>query len=152
VGRNDLLVFESEALPAAIEVIGSVRASVLASATVPDFDLWLHLYDVAADGTAWNLSSPGTALVRASYRDGGPGHRLVEPGQVVRLGFDGPLTANRFEAGHRVRVVISSAFAPLFSINPQTGELEFTSGATRAGTIRLHAGSFVVLPVVAPRS
>ena len=29
------------------------------------------------------------------------------------------LTANRFAEGHRIRVVISSQFTPLFSINPQ---------------------------------
>ena len=28
----------------------------------------LHHIDVAPDGTAWNLASPGTALIRASYR------------------------------------------------------------------------------------
>ena len=32
------------------------------------------------DGTAWNLSSPGTGLLRASYREGGPERHLVPAG------------------------------------------------------------------------
>jgi hypothetical protein len=70
--------------------------------------------------------------------------------EVVRLRFEGPLTANRFLPGHRLRIVLSGAFFPLFSVNPQTGEQEFGSDETRAGDIRVHhsAGhnSWVILP------
>ena len=59
-------VFETEPFTAAIEIIGRVVVEIAASASVPDFDLWVQLYDVAPDGTAWNLSTPGTALQRAS--------------------------------------------------------------------------------------
>jgi hypothetical protein len=110
------------------------------------------LYDVAPDSAAWNLASPGTALLRASYRDGGPERHLVREGEVVRLRFEGPLTANRFLPGHRLRIVLSGAFFPLFSVNPQTGEQEFESGRTRAGDIRVHHSaehsSWIVLPEV----
>ena len=53
---------------------------------------------------------------------------------------------------HRLRIVLSGAFFPLFSINPQTGEQEFESDGTRAGDIRIHhsAGhsSWIILPEV----
>ena len=39
--------------------------------TPPDADLWVKLEDVAPDGTAWNLSSPGTDVLRVSSRDPG---------------------------------------------------------------------------------
>ena len=103
----------------------------------------------APDGTAWNLASPGTALLRASYRDGGPERRLVPTGEVVRLRIEGLLTANRFLPGHRLRVALSGAFYPLFSVNPQTGAQEFESDSTRVGEIRVHSGgSMVILPRV----
>ena len=102
---------------------------------------------MAPDGTAWNLSTPGTALQRASYRDGGPERRLVKPGETVRLRMDRLVTANRFLAGHRLRVVITPAFAPLFSVNPQTGAQEFESDSVRAGEIRIGHG-VIVLPVL----
>ncbi len=150
--RPGLVVFESAPFAEPYEIVGQVTAEMAVSASVPDFDLWLQLYDVAPDGTAWNLASPGTALIRASYRDGGPERRPLSDGEIVRLRFDGPVTANRFEQGHRLRVILSGAFFPLFSVNPQTGAQEFESAATRAGDIRiLHAAahrSWIVLPEV----
>jgi uncharacterized protein len=129
-----------------------VVVELAVSATVPDFDLWVQLYDVAPDGTAWNLSSPGTVLQRASYRHGGPERRLVKAGETVRLRMHRLVTANRFLEGHQLRVVVTPAFAPLFSINPQTGAQEFDTDSVRVGEIRIgHAEgrrSWVVLPTV----
>ena len=151
-GRPGLVVFETAPFTAPYELIGQVVAEVSVSASVPDFDLWLQMYDVAPDRSAWNLASPGTALLRASYRDGGPERHLVREGEVVRLRIAGPLTANRFLPGHRLRIVLSGAFAPLFSVNPQTGAQEFKSDGTRAGDIRIHHsgehGSWLILPEV----
>ncbi len=153
-GRKEVAVFETAPFAAAREIIGPVVAELAVSATVPDFDVWVQLYDVAPDGTAWNLSSPGTALLRASYRDGGPERRLVKKGEVVRLKLDRLVTANRFLRGHRLRIVVSTAFFPLFSVNPQTGAQEFESAETRAGEIRVHHSathlSRLILPTVLP--
>lgn len=149
-GQEGIVVFETPPFAEAWELIGRVAAELEVSATVPDYDLWLQLYDVAPDGTAWNLASHGAALLRASYRDGGPERRLISEGEVVRLRIEGPLTANRFLPGHRLRVALSTAFYPLFSVNPQTGAQEFESDSTQAGDIRIHhsAGrrSIVILP------
>jgi len=107
---------------------------------------------VAPDGTAWNLSTPGTALQRASYRGGGPERRLVKRGETVRLRMNRLVTANRFLPGHRLRVVITPQFYPLFSVNPQTGAQEFESDSVRAGEIHIaHSPgqvSRIILPVV----
>ncbi len=149
VGRSDLLVFETGPLAQPVEIIGNVVTELEASATVRDFDLWVQLYDVEPDGTAWNLSSWGTALMRASYREGGPARSLVMPGSRVTLRMNRMVTANRFLAGHRIRVTVSSAFAPWFSRNLQTGASEIDSSRTRAGTITIHhPGSRIILPVV----
>jgi uncharacterized protein len=152
----DVAVFETAPFTTPLEIIGRVEIELAASASVPDFDLWVQLFDVAPDGTAWNLSTPGTAVRRASYRDGGPARKLVAPGETVRLRMDKLITANRFGRGHRLRVVVTSAFAPVFSVNPQTGGLEFDSDSVRAGVIRIghSAGraSWIVLPIVHPET
>ncbi len=151
VDRRDVAIFETAPFTEPLEVVGPVTGEFAVSATVPDFDLWLHLLDVAPDGTAWNLSSPGTGLLRASYRDGGPARRLVARGEVVTLRLDHLLTANRFLPGHRLRIVLSTAFFPLFSVNPQTGDLEFDTDQQRAGEVRIHHAaarrSRLILPV-----
>ena len=150
-GRQEVAVFETDPVKSAREVIGPVIAELAVSATVPDFDIWLQLYDVAPDGTAWNLSSPGTGLMRASYRKGGPERHLVGKGEVVLLRLDRLLTANRFLPGHRLRIVISTAFFPLFSVNPQTGAQEFETAETRAGEIRIHHSKPHVSRLILPR-
>ena len=148
VAGPSVAVLETAPFAAPVEIIGRVTAELAVSASVPDFDVWVQLFDVAPDGTAWNLSTPGTAVQRASYRDGGPERRLVKPGQTVRLRMDRMVTANRFLAGHRLRVVVTPAFVPLFSVNPQTGLQEFESDSERVGEIRIRRGSRIVVPVV----
>jgi putative CocE/NonD family hydrolase len=155
VGRNDVLVFDSEPLPADTELTGPVRAEIYASADVPDFDLWVRLLDVTPDGKVYNLMSPGLDVLRASYRNGSAQPELVKPGEIVRLNLDRLITSNVFKAGHSIRVQISGAFFPHFSRNPQTGKSEATSSETRAGHIRIYHDpehtSRIILPVV-PRS
>ncbi len=150
--RSDVLVFETEPLAEDLRVVGSVSATVHLSVDAPDADLWVKLFDVAPDGTAFNLMSPGLDLLRASYRDGGPERRLLTPGQAYPLTLDQMLTGNLFRRGHRVRVVLAGAFAPHFSRNLHTGELEMASAQARKATLRVHhdrpRSSKVVLTVV----
>jgi putative hydrolase, CocE/NonD family len=150
--RKDVLVFDSEPLPADTEVTGPVRAEIYASADVPDFDLWVRLLDVAPDGTAYNLMSPGLDVLRASYRNGSVQPDLVKPGEIVRLTLDRLLTSNVFKAGHRIRVQISGAFFAHFSRNLQTGKSEIASSEMRTGHVRIYNNpdhaSRIILPVI----
>jgi predicted acyl esterase len=79
------LLFDSEPLPADLEVTGPIRAEMYVSADVPDFDLWVRVLDVAPDGTAYNLMSPGLDVLRASYRNGSLIPELLQPGKIYRL-------------------------------------------------------------------
>jgi uncharacterized protein len=155
-GSPSVAVFETEPFTRPWEIIGRVEVELHATASVPDFDLWVQLFDVAPDGTAWNLSTPGTLLQRASYREslpraiqrgGRPERRLIKPGETVRLRMNHLVTANRFLPGHRLRIVVTPQFYPLFSVNPQTGAQEFESDSVRSGEIRIGSGSYLVVPV-----
>ncbi len=150
--RKDVLVFETEPLSEPLRVVGAIETEIFLSADAPDADLWVMLEDVGPDGTAWNLSSPGTDVLRASDRDGGPAPKLLEPGQIVAMRLQNLRTGNRFDKGHRIRVVLCGSFMPHFSRNLQTGESEARSGKSRPATIRIHHDaahpSRLVLPVV----
>jgi uncharacterized protein len=150
--RRDVLVFDTVPLARDTEVTGPVRVEMYVSADVPDFDLWTRLLDVAPDGTAYNLMSPGLDVLRASYRNGGVKPALVKPGKVIRLELDRLLTSNVFKAGHRIRLQVSGAFFPHFARNLQTGKSEITSSEIRTGHIRIHHdrahASRLELPVV----
>ena len=150
--RSDVLVFETEPLTEPLRVVGPVETEISLSADAPDADLWVKLEDVAPDGTAWNLSSPGTDVLRASEREGGAAPKLLAPGEVVVLRLPNLRTGNLFAKGHRVRVVLCGSFMPHFSRNLQTGESEARSDKTRRATVHIHheAGhpSRIVLPAV----
>jgi len=150
--RGDVLSFETGPLESDMRVAGEIAAEVFLESDAPDTDLWVKLFDVAPDGTAWNLMSPGADVLRASYRDGGPTRSLLVPGQVYKLRLENLRTANLFRKGHRLRVVLSTTFFPHFSRNLHTGELETVSGDARKATLRIyHDGprpSRIILPVV----
>jgi putative CocE/NonD family hydrolase len=150
--RKDLLTFDSAPLAADTEVTGPIEARVFVSCTCRDFDLWVRLYDVAPDGAAFNLMSPGPDVVRASYRDKAKGRQLLRPGQLYELDVGGAVTSNLFKQGHHIRVQLSGAFFPDFSRNLQTGESEVTSSTFHKARIRIHHdpmhASSIVLPIV----
>jgi putative CocE/NonD family hydrolase len=151
-GRKDVLVFDTDPLPADTEVTGPVRAEIYLSAACRDVDLWVRLLDVAPDGTAFNLMSPGLDVLRASYRNETLQPEYLEPEKVTRLNLDRLLTSNIFLAGHRIRAQISGAFFPHFSRNLQTGRSEISSSGPSPCMIRvLHNKKYpsrIVLPVI----
>ncbi len=150
--RSDVLTFDSAPLDRDTEVTGPIRARIYVSCDCRDTDLWVRLLDVAPDGTAYNLMSPGLDVVRASYRDLEKGRQLLEPGEIYELRLDHLVTSNLFKRGHRVRAQIFASFFPNFSRNLHTGDLETVSARRQRATIRVHHDgahlSQVVLPVV----
>jgi len=152
VGVEDVLTFDTGPLKNDLEVTGPIRAQMYVSADVKDFDLWVRLQDVAPDGTAFNLMSPGLDVLRASYRDETVAPKLLEPGKIYRLDLDRMLTSNTFLKGHRIRVQISGAFYPHFSRNLQTGFSEIESAESKSGRITIHVGgehaSRIILPAI----
>ena len=129
-----------------------VETEIFLSADAPDADLWVKLEDVAPDGTAWNLSSPGTDVLRVSLREGGE-PKPLSSGEIAVLRLPNLRTGNSFAKGHRVRIVLCGSFMPDFSRNLQTGESETRSARLRRAAIRIrhdaeHA-SRILLPVVA---
>ena len=151
-GREDVATFETAPLDEELRVVGRITALIhVSTEDAKDLDIWLKLFDVAPDGTAFNLMSPGLDVLRASYRDGGTRRKLLEAGHVYALPFENLLTGNLFRKGHRIRVVVSGAFFPHFSRNLQTGALETESAASRPARVRVHHSprypSRLVIPV-----
>jgi uncharacterized protein len=152
VGRNDVLIFDSQPLTADTEVTGPIRAEIYLETGAPDVDLWVRLLDVSPDGTAFNLMSPGSDTLRASYRHQRLGPEKLHAGQIYRLEINGLVTSNVFLAGHRIRAQVSGAFFPHFSRNLQTGESETTSARSLPALIRIYHDakhpSRILLPVI----
>ena len=116
-GRADILRFATEPLGDAFEVIGSVRLTLFAATSAVDTDWTGKLVDVYPDGRAFNVVD---SIVRARLRDAS--HEApLQPDRPHEFTFELGPTAQRFAAGHRIRLDISSSNFPRFDRNPGTG-------------------------------
>ncbi|MEO7775254.1 MAG: CocE/NonD family hydrolase [Steroidobacteraceae bacterium] len=122
--RADVVVFQSPPLREDVEVIGPVVARLWVSTTARDTDFTIKLLDVHPpsvdwpDGFAMNLTD---GILRLRFRESFEMPLLAEPGKVYAIEIVAFPTANRFVAGHRIRVDVSSSNFPHFDVNPNTG-------------------------------
>lgn len=149
--RHDVLTFDSAPLEQDTEVTGPIHAEIYIGCDCRDFDLWVRLLDVAPDGTAFNLMSPGLDVLRASYDDQRHRRQLLQPGRMYLMQLDHLITSNVFKKDHRMRVQISGSFFPNFSRNPQTGSSERTSAQFRKAQVTVYSDrehpSRIILPI-----
>ena len=153
--RPDVLVFQTRPLAEPVEVIGPIIAHLWIASDAPDTDITAKLIDVyppSADypqGFALNLCE---GILRCRYRDDPANPRTLQPGVPVAITVELFPTANRFAAGHRIRLDLASSEFPHYDLNPQSGEPEGVWRIMRkaVNTVFLDADrpSHVVLPVV----
>ena len=116
--RSDVLTYTTPPLHQDLDVVGPLRLVTFASSSVVDTDFVARLSDVFPDGRAIQLQN---GVLRARYRNIKEEPELLEPGRVYRFEIDMWATANRFKAGHRLRVDISSSDFPRFDRNTNRG-------------------------------
>jgi putative CocE/NonD family hydrolase len=117
--REDVLVYSTEPLAEGMEVSGPVTFTAYISSDRPDTDITVKLIDVYPDGTAYNLDE---TIQRVRYREGydKPETRM-QPGRVYKVALQPMTTSNYFDAGHRIRIEVSSSNFPRFDRNLNTG-------------------------------
>jgi putative CocE/NonD family hydrolase len=116
--RKDILVYSTEPFKEGMEVSGPVELTLYVSSDVKDTDFTVKLIDVLPDGRAYNLDE---TIQRVRWRDGYDKPVFMEKGKVYKVKL-GPLTtSNYFEAGHRLRIEVSSSNFPRFDRNMNTG-------------------------------
>jgi putative CocE/NonD family hydrolase len=116
--RPDVLTFTTAVLARDLDAVGPLRLILYVSSSAVDTDFSARLSDVFPDGRAIQLQS---CTLRARYRNLTGEPELLEPGRIYRLEIDLWATANRFKAGHRLRLDISSADFPKFDRNSNRG-------------------------------
>lgn len=116
--RTDVLTFTTEPLAQDLDVVGPLSLVLYASSTAADTDFFARLSDVFPDGRAVQLQN---GVVRGRYRDAEGDPALLEPGTVYGLEINMAATANRFAAGHRLRVDVCSADFPKLERNGNRG-------------------------------
>jgi predicted acyl esterase len=116
--RDDVLSYTTAVFEHDFDVVGPLRLVLYVSSSARDTDFSARVSDVFPDGRAIQLQS---GLLRARYRNSAAEPEFMEPGHIYCLEIDLWATANRFRAGHRLRLDISSADFPRFDRNTNRG-------------------------------
>lgn len=147
--RDDVLVYTGPALNGPLEITGPIRATIYVSTDVRDTDITVKLLDVYPDGRALNLSH---GIARASFREGYDHRAPLEPDEVYAIDVEMFPGSNLFEAGHRIRIEVSSSNFPNFARNLNTGKSSDTTAEMRVANTRVYHSaeypSHIVLPVI----
>jgi uncharacterized protein len=154
--RNDIVVFQTAALSADVEVTGRLVVRLWAATDARDTDFTAKLVDVYppnADFPAGVDLNVADGIVRARYRNNLDHEELLTPGTIYEFAIETYPTALVFQRGHRIRLDISSSNFPRFDVNPNTGEpmnnnRRWQSAINTIYTDAVHP-SHILLPVIA---
>lgn len=114
-----ILVYSTEPLKAGMELSGPIQFTTYVSSDRKDTDITVKVIDVYPDGRAYNLDE---TIQRLRYRNGyDKPVEWMQPGQVYKVALQPMTTSNYFEAGHRIRIEVSSSNFPRFDRNLNTG-------------------------------
>jgi putative CocE/NonD family hydrolase len=117
--RQDVLVYTSQPFTAALEISGPIEPRLYVSSDARDTDFTVKVLDVYPDGRAYNLDE---SVQRMRWREGYERPPVwMEPGRIYPVTLQPLTTSNYFEAGHRLRIEVSSSNFPRFDRNLNTG-------------------------------
>jgi len=134
-----LLVYESEPLPADLEIVGSARLDLRLSTDREDGLVIAYLEVVQPGGEVIYLTEGGLRLLHRAARtfaeaDASP----AIPGQTMEITFDLLPIAALLRAGQRLRLALAGADADAFARIPEEG----------AATLRITRASRLTLPIL----
>ncbi len=117
--RTDVLVFDSSILTSPYETIGHMWAHLYVKSNCTNTDFTVKISDVYPDGKSILISD---GIINAARRDG---FNFTAPDlngvKFAEVDIDLWSTAYKFNAGHKIRIAISSSNYPRFAANPNTG-------------------------------
>jgi hypothetical protein len=117
-GREDVLRYQTAAVAAPLSIAGPVHAVLFASTTGPDTDFVVSVGIVRADGSTTIVAD---GIVRAAMRSSLEEVTLLEPGKIYELDIEVNDIALELAPGQALAIAISSALAPNYHPNPNTG-------------------------------
>lgn len=146
--RQDVLHYTSAALSQRLEITGPLQLELHASTDAVDTDFVAILCDVHPDGFVQNLAE---GLVRGRFRNDYDEPTLLTPHEVYRFTIELGNISHVVQAGHCLRLLVTSSDFPRWDRNTNTGERPMAAVRTQQArqTIlhdRVHP-SRLILPV-----
>jgi hypothetical protein len=122
------ITFESAPLGEALEICGEPQAVLDVAADRPVAMVAVRLIDVAPDGKATRVSY---GLLNLTHRDSDEHPEPLEPGTTYRVTVRLKHIAQRFPAGHVIRLAVSTVYWPLAWPAPEPVKLTVHLGESR---------------------
>lgn len=147
--RPDVLVYTSPPLTDDLEVTGPVRVALYVATSAPDTDFTAKLVDVQPNGPPLIVSD---GIQRLRYRLSLSTPVFVKRNVPYQISIDAGVTSYVFEAGHRIRLEISSSNFPRFERNLNSAAaIPDEAVAIKAKQTIFHQKGYpsaVILPVI----
>jgi predicted acyl esterase len=149
--RPDVVTFTTDPLAEPVEVTGHAKAILHVSSSAVDTDLSVRFCDVYPNGRSYLMAE---GMLRLRFRESFSKPKPLTPGKAVEVTVECWPTSLVVNAGHRMRVTVTSSNYPRFDVNPGTGKPFSDGGRTVKQTNRIHCTrarpSRIVLPVIKP--
>jgi putative CocE/NonD family hydrolase len=110
------LVFDTDPLPADIEILGFPTAHIRLSANRPVSYLALRLCRVDPDGKSWLITD---GLLNLTQRDSNVTPKPLSPGTFYNVTLKLNAIAHRFTKGSKIRLALSESLWPLVWPSPE---------------------------------
>jgi putative CocE/NonD family hydrolase len=151
--RQDMLVYTSKALRNPLTILGDITVTIYAATDGKDTDFTARLIDVQENGESLPLG-PVVGIIRARYRLSYEHPSLLTPDKIEPYRIELFDIGHTFLPGHKIRLEISSSYAPGFDPNPNTGNPIPTDTSSRVAHQRIfHSAdraSHIDMPVLQP--
>lgn len=116
--RDDVNTYTTAALTDAVWLTGPITATLYVESSAVDTDFAVSLSDVYPTGES-RLIQDG--IQRMRYLETNTKPMPITPGKVYEVEINMWNTSYVFDAGHKIRVSVSSSNYPRFSANPNNG-------------------------------
>ncbi|MGF1503488.1 MAG: CocE/NonD family hydrolase [Paracoccaceae bacterium] len=122
------LLFDTEPLETPMEILGAPRVRLRIAADRPVAMVALRLCDVSPEDRSTRVSF---GVLNLTHRDSHETPTPLEPGRVYTVELPLNHIAQRFEAGHRIRLAVSSSYWPLAWPSPRPAKLTLSPAGCR---------------------
>lgn len=125
--KGEALVFQSAPLKQTMTMGAPIQLKVHFSSTAKDCDLFFWVLDTDSRGVSRVIGQPGK--IRARYVHGFDDPKPLVPGKIYEATLDHWDVAHEFKKGHRISVMMTSGYFPMFARNNGTAEPVATATA-----------------------
>jgi len=122
------LVFDSEPLSEAVELLGAPVVELEVSADRPQAQLCVRLNDVAPDGSSLRVTF---GMLNLTHHASHEKPEALKPGKTYRIQIRMNDIAQTFPKGHRIRVALSASYWPIVWPSPAAANIRFDAGSGR---------------------